>query len=283
MNRRTLLKLFGGAGLAALSTNALLLEPNRLHISRHALKSLPQPGTKPTPQAGSLTFAQISDLHIKKIDRFTRKVAARITQLNPDVILLTGDIVDRSYTLPILNQFLALLPEKTPKYAILGNWENHSKVDLAALRQTYAAHGCQLLLNQSVIHRHQQQEILLTGLDDTVEGRPDLVKALADVAPKRHHLILAHAPDQRDRFSQDEQKLIDRFQPQYMLSGHTHGGQITFLGFAPVLPRGSGSYVKGWYRESLPQLYVSRGLGGSGTRARLGAMPEIALFEWQLG
>jgi uncharacterized protein len=275
MNRRTLLKLFGGAGLVALAGDALWLEPNRLKVSRYPLKS-------PAAKATAISMAQISDLHIKQVDRFTRKIAATIDRLNPDIILLTGDIVDRADTLPVLNEFLALLPAKTPKYAILGNWENNVHVDLVALRQTYAAHGGQLLLNESVVHRQADREILLTGLDDTVEGYPDLAKALQGFTPSRNHLILAHAPDQRDRFSPAEQALVEQFQPQYMLSGHTHGGQITFLGFAPVLPRGSGQYVKGWYDEARPQLYVSRGLGGSGTRARLGSTPEIALFDWQL-
>jgi predicted MPP superfamily phosphohydrolase len=65
-----------------------------------------------------------------------------------------------------------------------------------------------------------------------------------------------------------------------MLAGHTHGGQIRVFGFAPVLPRGSGGDVSGWYRGDgrLP-LYVSRGIGTSLIRARLGAPPEVSLFE----
>jgi predicted MPP superfamily phosphohydrolase len=65
-----------------------------------------------------------------------------------------------------------------------------------------------------------------------------------------------------------------------MLAGHTHGGQIRFFGFAPVLPRGSGGYVSGWYRgRSRLPMYVSRGIGTSLLRARFGAPPEIPVFE----
>jgi uncharacterized protein len=275
MNRRTFLKVFGGTGLVALGGNTFLLEPHRLAVSRYQL------GNR---QAGSdrISLAQISDLHIKRIDEFTRRIATTVNQLQPDVVLLTGDIVDRATTLPVLEKFLALLTPATPKYAILGNWENFSHVDLAQLKSTYAQHNTQLLINQSVVHTHGARSILFTGLDDTVEGQPQLLKALNDVTPQANHLILAHAPDQRDLFTSAEQTALEAFQPQYMLSGHTHGGQVKLFGFAPVLPRGSGRYIQGWYTDRAPQLYVSRGLGGSGTTARLGSTPEIALFDWHL-
>ena len=67
-----------------------------------------------------------------------------------------------------------------------------------------------------------------------------------------------------------------------MLSGHTHGGQLQVLGWAPVLPRGSGGYVSGWYRKVRPYLYVSRGLASSVVPLRLGAPPEVACFDWHL-
>ena len=67
-----------------------------------------------------------------------------------------------------------------------------------------------------------------------------------------------------------------------MLSGHTHGGQVTFGGWAPVTPVGSGRYVAGWYRGSAIPLYVSRGLGETALPIRFGCPPEIAVFEWEV-
>jgi uncharacterized protein len=274
MNRRTFLKVGGGTGLVALGGNTFLLEPRRLVVSRYQLGD--------RQNADRISMVQISDLHIKQINEFTRRIATTVNQLNADVVLLTGDIVDRTTTLPVLDEFLGLLTAATPKYAILGNWENFSHVDLAQLKATYAQHNTQLLINQSVVHTHGGRSVLLTGLDDTVEGQPNLRQALDGVTPQANHLILAHAPDQRDLFTSAEHAALEAFQPQYMLSGHTHGGQVKFLGFAPVLPRGSGRYIQGWYTDRAPKLYVSRGLGGSGTTARLGSTPEIALFNWHL-
>lgn len=283
MKRRTVLKLFGTTGLAALTGHTFLIEPQQVRISRYKLREHFQKLT-PAPQFSNQTLkiAQITDLHIKQVDRFAQKVAAKVNALQPDMILFTGDIVDRPTTLPTLEAFLALLDKTPAKYAILGNWENYSGVDLKGLKASYAKFDCPLLINESIVHRHQDHALLITGLDDTVEGKPNLTQALTDMKPAANHLILAHAPDQRDLLTQSERQLIQKFQPQMMLSGHTHGGQITFLGFAPILPPGAGNYIKGWYDDRAPQLYVSKGLGGSSIRARLGATPEISLFEWPL-
>jgi predicted MPP superfamily phosphohydrolase len=64
-----------------------------------------------------------------------------------------------------------------------------------------------------------------------------------------------------------------------MLSGHTHGGQVTVGGWAPLVPPGSGRYVRGWFRgDGAPPLYVSRGIGTSVLPIRFGATPELAVF-----
>ena len=63
------------------------------------------------------------------------------------------------------------------------------------------------------------------------------------------------------------------------LSGHTHGGQITFAGWAPFRPVGSGHFVRGFYDVPGCRLYVSRGLGTSVLPFRWGSAPEIAVFD----
>ncbi|MFN8967247.1 MAG: hypothetical protein ACK5XR_00570 [Pseudanabaena sp.] len=85
-----------------------------------------------------------------------------------------------------------------------------------------------------------------------------------------------------DLFSADELRILSEYKPQYMLSGHTHGGQLSFFGIAPILPPRSGKYVSGWYQNNAIFLYVSRGLGISILPIRIGSVPEIAYFEWVL-
>jgi uncharacterized protein len=64
---------------------------------------------------------------------------------------------------------------------------------------------------------------------------------------------------------------------------HVHGGQANLFGWAPFVPPGSGSYLRGWYRDGNPPLYVSRGIGTSIVAARFNAVPEVAIFEISLG
>ena len=86
---------------------------------------------------------------------------------------------------------------------------------------------------------------------------------------------MSHCPEYRDIISREKRNInID-----LVLSSHTHGGQITFLGFAPFKPRGSGKYLKGWYKQSEPKMYVSKGIGTSIFPIRFGARAEIVEME----
>jgi uncharacterized protein len=142
----------------------------------------------------------------------------------------------------------------------------------------YADVGCQLMVNQTVSFDHAGQTVLITGFDDATAGRPNIDAALAGVAPVSNHLVLAHSPVFRDTLAGRD--LAHRI--NCVLSGHTHGGQVALFGWAPVRPRGSGRYNRGWYREMNPPLYVSRGLGTTVLPVRFGSSPEVALFEWRL-
>jgi predicted MPP superfamily phosphohydrolase len=104
---------------------------------------------------------------------------------------------------------------------------------------------------------------------------------------RMRNLLLAHCPEHRDRLedapSPFEGTAPPRMDPAgitMMLSGHTHGGQVRVLGWAPAVPKGSGRYLRGWFRDpgSVP-LYVSRGIGTSMLPFRLGARPEVAVFS----
>jgi predicted MPP superfamily phosphohydrolase len=64
-----------------------------------------------------------------------------------------------------------------------------------------------------------------------------------------------------------------------VLSGHTHGGQIAPFGITLVTPRGSGSYVKGWYHQEGHSMYVMRGIGTTGVPLRIGATPELLVLD----
>jgi hypothetical protein len=268
-----LLAIFVILGLLIL--NALVIEPNRFVVTYHQLPD------RVSREHQSLKLVQVSDLHLKQFNNRAREIAKQIDQLKPDFILFTGDSIDKAEQLDGFDRFLAALDRQTPKYAIVGNWEYWAGIDLQLLTRIYATYNCRLLINESILHRDGDRSLLITGIDDLV-SQPDLIKSLQNIAPQTNHLLLAHSPAYRDTFSNQERQILAKYKHQLMLSGHTHGGQIAFFGFAPLRPPGSGRYVSGWYRDDAMPLYVSRGLGVSVLPARMGAVPEISYFEWFL-
>lgn len=109
-----------------------------------------------------------------------RFVAAGV--LAPDLVVLTGDAVDKRNRLGVLDEFLGLLP-RVPLYVTLGNWEHWAGVDPGRLAAIYGRHGGRLLVNRSVRLQHAGRAVLLTGLDDATAGRPDLARALRGAEP----------------------------------------------------------------------------------------------------
>lgn len=281
LSRRHFL-LGGAAAVVALAVDGVLIEPNWIAVTRHTIGSL-------APGAAPLHLVQLTDLHLHSVGGHEERVAAAVHALDPDVLVLTGDSIDRADGLAALRDFLALLPNRAVKVATLGNWEHWAGVDLDVLRRTYAAAGVQLLVNRSLRVTHWGRAVLISGVDDSTAGRPDVREALRGEEPAANQLLLAHSPLFRDQLLARNGSLIVRGEdfaghsPSFMLSGHTHGGQVTLFGWAPLVPPGSGRYVRGWYRDpGRPPLYVSRGIGTSLVPVRLFATPEVASFQWHL-
>ena len=286
LTRRRFLTALGGVGVA-LAGDAFALEPNRLSVSRHRIG--PSTGGRP------LRMVQLSDLHLRGIGHREARVASEVRALAPSVLLITGDSIDRSEHLDTLDAFLGLLDDETPKYAVLGNWEHYAHLDFARLARVYERHHCRLLVNESVVHASAGGEVLVTGVDDLLAGRPRLVEALRGHDPHPRHIVLAHCPLQRDYLRgrlparpwmkapplpEPGSERLARFTPSYVFSGHTHGGQVNLFGACPWRPWGSGPYISGWYADRAPYLYVSRGLGTVTVPVRLGASPELPCFDW---
>lgn len=266
-------------------TDAFLIEPKRVVITRHEL-----PINFDGSSGTIVRFVQLTDLHLQDDVKRTTQITSVVNELKPDFIVITGDSIDRADGITDLAKFLDLLDPATPKFATLGNWEYWGNVNFTELGKTYAARNGRLLVNESADFMQHDQRILVTGLDTEQGGVPNFSNALDGIKPSPNHIVLAHCPIQREQVSAslaenkgaDGRPDLSGFTIQCVLSGHTHGGQITALGVAPFCPPGSGRYVKGWYSDTSPPLYVSRGLGNSIFPARFCATPEIACFDWAL-
>jgi hypothetical protein len=118
---------------------AVWIEPNWIDVNIHDMRS--------DKAVDGIRVVQLSDLHIQDLSRREVEVANRVIALKPDLVILSGDVIDRQDRLPALHYFLSALGD-TPIVAVLGNWEYWADVDLHALRDEYRHHGIRLLVNE---------------------------------------------------------------------------------------------------------------------------------------
>jgi hypothetical protein len=251
----------------ALLLYAWWVEPDWIEVKEHDRKhaQVQEP----------IRVAQLSDLHLNEIGRREHRIAQELERIKPHIVVLTGDVIDQADALPVLDAFLGMLGDST-KLAVLGNWEYWAGVNLTDLRYLYEEkHGVDLLVNQEIIYKVGSRRIRFVGLDDFTAGKPDLGFA-ADGVGGVTTVLLQHSPGWFESAAAKASKV--RY--GLCLSGHTHGGQVTLFGLVLYTPPGSGSYEAGFYKTASCDLYVSKGLGTSVLPFRLGARPEIAVFEF---
>jgi predicted MPP superfamily phosphohydrolase len=217
------------------------------------------------------TIVQLSDLHCGlTIDRaFVQRVVDHANRLAPDVIALTGDLVDG----PVKDLAddiapLADLRAKHGVFAITGNHEYYAGAD--AWIEAISKLGVRYLRNERVVIGDADAAFELAGVDDFVadnyEGHgEDLAKATAGRDPSRALVLLAHQPRQVKRAA--------KFGVDLQLSGHTHGGQIWPWHYVVRIQQ--GGLLAGRYDHGGTQLYVTRGCGYWGPPVRLLAPLEI--------
>jgi uncharacterized protein len=217
------------------------------------------------------SIVQLSDLHVgMTIDRaFVQRVVDRANRLSPDLIALTGDLIDgkvedlRDDVAP-----LGQLRAKHGVFAVTGNHEYYAGADPWIAEVTRL--GARYLRNERVTIGDGDASFDLAGVDDySADGWPghgeNLPAALAGRDPARALVLLAHQPRQVRRAALHGVDL--------QLSGHTHGGQIWPWHYIVRLQQ--GGLLAGRYEHQGTQLYVSRGCGYWGPPVRVGAPLEI--------
>lgn len=218
-----------------------------------------------------MTIVQLSDVHVgHTLGRaFLDDLVARVNALEPDVIAITGDLVDGTVT--HLGPAVAALGDLRARhgvYFVTGNHEYYAGVEpwLTFLTDI----GIRVLRNERVALTKAGESVDLAGVDD-LHGSDfgpghgtDLPKALADRDPQRPVILLAHQPRVVTAAAAHGVSL--------QLSGHTHGGQLFPFNF---LVRLQQPYVSGLHRHGATWIYVSRGTGFWGPPMRLAAPAEI--------
>ena len=214
-----------------------------------------------------LRLVQLSDVHVgSRPPGFLANVVRDARELGPELVLITGDLVDAS-DVPedALAALSALTGDGVPVYLSLGNHERYTHLDRTLAR--IEAQGVRVLRDETVVHG----PVRLIGIDD--RDRPDalpgiLARLAAGRDEARPDVLLYHRPDGWRAAREAGVRL--------MLAGHTHGGQIWPFGLAVrrVYPE-----TVGRFDADGSTLYVSPGTGTWGPVFRLGTRSEMTLVE----
>lgn len=227
------------------------------------------------PSADGYRIAQISDVHVGPLlgKDFVEEVVANLRAIEPDLIVITGDLVDGSIAdLDPLLRPLAGLRARDGVYFVTGNHEYYSGAE--AWCRHLPALGIQPLRNERVrLGAFELAGVYDWGAQDFDDGHiPDVPKACAGRDPNLPLVLLAHRPQHA--------KLAMANGVDLQLSGHTHGGQMFPM---TLLVRLSTPFTAGLYRENGFQIYVSPGTGYWGPPMRLGTEAEVTHITLRRG
>jgi uncharacterized protein len=249
------------------AARAALTEPFRLTVEHHQirLRRLPR-------ELDGFRIVQLSDLHHSPFtsrEQIERAIETA-NSLQPDIVALTGDYVskEREYAAPCA-ELLGELRARHGIFAVLGNHDHWT--DAALITDLFRAEGITVLINQGMRFEKNGAAFWLAGVDDTMVGLEDLPLALAGASEQEFKLLLAHNPIILRRAARAGVDLV--------LSGHTHGGQVSLRSDRSASGRPRRRLLKGLARQGETQIYVTRGLGTVVLPVRFGCPPEVSLLE----
>jgi len=220
----------------------------------------------------------LSDLHNKSFGKSQERIQEFIADAKPDIIAITGDIIDKRRGGSSAALKLASIAVRTaPVYYVPGNHEKTTGY-YEKLCSKLKSCGVFVVGNDSVQIERNGAGITLMGIKDREFFKTDKdyvrrLSALARMNQKGFRLLLSHRPEMMDVYARIGLNLV--------LTGHAHGGQfrLPLIGglYAPhqgVFPK----YTSGLYKKNSTGMVVSRGLGNSGFPLRLFNRPELVII-----
>lgn len=257
---------------------------------------------------GNLRIVQLSDLHSTEFGDNNDKLVERIARLQPDIIVATGDMVDKSTSMNVYVELCRRLTEIAPVYAVYGNNEDDivygcsmSREDLDkmtggdseklrksddALKAALEDAGVTVLLNEQATVEIGDNMVDIYGVLTTNpsafwEYDADSYDAFLNTNTDHFKLMLCHEPYIFEEFG-------DGYWGDLMLAGHTHGGVVRLPYLGGVYEQKNGifpekkedidAYIAGEYDISGKSLIVSRGLSNRGF-IRIGNTPELVIID----
>ena len=222
-------------------------------------------------------IVQISDLHNAKFGQDNKKLLAKISELQPDMIVITGDLVDSNHTdIRTSIDFVKQAVKISDVYYVTGNHEHWlSENERTELFEELENAGVVVLNNEIVNITKGDSEFTLIGLDDYNLIDDTLHTVIKETDHNKLRVLLAHEPQYFTNYANAGVDVV--------FSGHAHGGQFNLPFIGPLVAPDQGfrpQYTSGEHHEKETTMYISRGLGNSIIPIRLFNNPEIVCVDF---
>lgn len=208
------------------------------------------------------------------------QLVTKINQLKPDVVVFTGDLIDKNYSFTdedfeIIANLLNQIQATVGKYAVSGNHDYSSPIYQDLLKSGNFKY---IDNTYDLIYYHGYQPILITGISDSIRSNIKIDEAFSYFQQENSNqniytIALMHEPDDIDQ-------ILTTYSVDLALAGHSHNGQIRLPGIGSLVKiKGAKKYSEEEYQINSTSLYVSGGLGTSNHKYRLFNRPSINFYR----
>ena len=255
--------------IALLFLYSKYIEPYNLTIKEYKIENEYLPKS-----FDGIKIVHFSDVHLgSTVDiKYLDKIVNLINKQNPDIVVFTGDMLDKRRTLndseiESVKNSLSKIKSNLVNYAVSGN---HDIKQLDTYKKIMDTNFTILDNEEKLIYYKENTPISLIGLSDSSE-----TKINYDVLEKENNyyrFVLCHEPD--------EYKKISNYSFNVMFSGHSHGGQVRlpFIGkiYTPI---GAKTYYDDYYKLDNKEIFISNGIGTTRIDIRFNSTPSINLYR----
>lgn len=228
-------------------------------------------------------IAHVSDLHNAEIGEDNQILLTMLRDAQPNIIVITGDLIDsRSTDIELALAFAEEAAKIAPCYYVTGNHESRI-ANYETLKAGLVQRRVVVLEDESLNIMYAGEEITLIGVndpsfhnDDAVSDSASMTNKLAQITRQidSYTVLLSHRPDLFDVYAESHVDLV--------LSGHAHGGQFRLPFVGGLIAPNQGlfpEYDAGLYTSQETSMIVSRGIGNSLFPFRFNNPPEVILIE----
>lgn len=260
-----------------LSVLYLYCENNNLQINNYSITNNNFP-----VEFNNYKIVQISDFHNTKSKRLAKDLVKEIKNQKPDIIVLTGDLIDANKEhMDISIDFIKEINNTAPIYFVTGNHEA-SINDYSELKNKLEENNVTILDNESQVIKKKSSEINIIGISDptmkhshyeTDENIIEFELDSIDYNKDNYTILLSHRPELFEIYVDNDINLV--------LTGHAHGGQIRIPFIGGLIAPNQGlfpKYTNGKIEQDDTTMIVSRGIGNSILPFRINNRPELVLI-----